>query len=48
MNPVQSSGDQGLVDAKDADAAAFRDEYATVRLTNLDGSGYLCGDWATW
>ena len=46
VNPVQSSGNQGLLDGKDADAAAFGPEYATVRLTNLDGSGYLRGDWA--
>jgi hypothetical protein len=46
VNPVQSSGNQTLVDAKDADSAAFSPEYATVRLTNLDGSGYLRGQWA--
>jgi zinc metalloprotease ZmpB len=46
VNPVQSSGNQGLADAKDADSPVFGPEYATVRLTNLDGSGYLRGDWA--
>ena len=46
VNPVQSSGNQELADAKDADAAAFGPEYATVTLTNLDGSGFLRGQWA--
>ena len=46
VNPVQSSGNQALVDAKDADSGVFGPEYATVTLTNLDGSGYLRGQWA--
>ena len=46
VNPVQSSGNQGLRDNKDAGDPVFGPEYATVRLTNLDGSGYLRGDWA--
>jgi hypothetical protein len=45
-NPVASSGNQGLTDAKDADSPALTDELAAVVLTNLDGSGYLVGDWA--
>jgi zinc metalloprotease ZmpB len=46
VNPVQSSGNQALTDAKDADAAVFGPEYATVQLTDLDGSGFLRGTWA--
>ena len=46
VNPVQSSGDQGLTDQKDSAAAVPASEYATVALRNLDGSGYLSGDWA--
>jgi hypothetical protein len=45
-NPVASLGDQGLTDQKDADYAALAPAYETVTLTNLDGSGYLRGDWA--
>ena len=45
-NPVQDLGDQDLTDQKDADQAALRDAYRTVRLTNLDGSGFLRGAWA--
>jgi hypothetical protein len=45
-NPVASSGNQNLTDNKDADSAALEDELVEVTLTNLDGSGYLVGDWA--
>jgi hypothetical protein len=45
-NPVQSSGNESLTDQKDSDAAVPASAYFTVTLTNLDGSGYLRGDWA--
>lgn len=45
-NPVASLGDQSLTDQKDADYPALQPAYQTVTLTNLDGSGYLRGDWA--
>jgi zinc metalloprotease ZmpB len=45
-NPVQSTGDQNLTDQKDSDAAVPSSAYYTVPLTNLDGSGYLRGDYA--
>jgi zinc metalloprotease ZmpB len=45
-NPVASLGDQSLTDQKDADYAALQPAYHVVTLTNLDGSGYLNGDWA--
>jgi hypothetical protein len=45
VNPVQSSGIQGLTDQKDSDAAVPASAYATVPLRNLDGSGYLRGSW---
>ncbi len=46
VNPVQSSGNQGLTDQKDSASAVPASEYATVPLGNLDGSGYLRGAWA--
>jgi hypothetical protein len=46
VNPVQSSGNQSLTDDKDSAAAVPIEQYATVTLTNLDGSGYLRGEWA--
>ena len=46
VNPVQSSGDQGLTDQKDSAAAVPASAYATAVLRNLDGSGHLSGDWA--
>lgn len=46
-NPVAALQNQGLTDQKDADYAALQPAYRTVTLTNLDGSGYLRGDWAT-
>ena len=45
-NPVASLGDQSLTDQKDANYAALGPAYKMVTLTNLDGSGYLKGDWA--
>jgi hypothetical protein len=45
-NPVASLGDQSLTDQKDADYPALQPAYHNVTLTNLDGSGYLRGDWA--
>jgi len=46
-NPVADLQDQSLTDQKDADYAALAPAYHRVTLTNLDGSGYLRGDWAT-
>ncbi len=45
-NPVATLQDQTLTDQKDADYPALQDAYRIVTLTNLDGSGYLQGDWA--
>jgi Zn-dependent metalloprotease len=45
-NPVAFLGDQSLTDQKDANYPALQAAYQTVKLTNLDGSGYLRGDWA--
>ena len=45
-NPVAYLGDQSLTDQKDANYPALQPAYVTVTLTNLDGSGYLQGDWA--
>lgn len=45
-NPVAALQDQTLTDQKDADYAALQPAYQIVTLTNLDGSGYLRGDWA--
>src|SRR6478672_672534 len=44
-NPVQSLGDESLTDQKDSDAAVPTAAYHTVQLTNLDGSGFLSGDY---
>jgi len=44
-NPVAQLQDQTLTDQKDADYAALQPAYRTVTLTNLDGSGFLRGDW---
>jgi zinc metalloprotease ZmpB len=46
-NPVEDLGDQSLRDQKDSDAAVPAAAYHTVTLTDLDGSGYLHGRWAT-
>ena len=45
-NPVAQLQDQSLTDQRDANYPALQDAYVTVTLTNLDGSGYLSGDWA--
>lgn len=45
-NPVAQLQDQTLTDQNDADYAALQPAYRTVTLTNLDGSGYLRGDYA--
>lgn len=45
-NPVASLQNQSLTDQKDADYPALQPAYRMVTLTNLDGSGYLNGDWA--
>jgi len=45
-NPVASLQDQTLTDQKDADYPTLQPAYGVVSLTNLDGSGYLAGDWA--
>ena len=45
-NPVQSLGDESLTDQKDSDAAVPAAAYHAVQLTNLDGSGFLRGDYA--
>jgi len=45
-NPVASLQRQDLTDRKDADYADLQADYRIVALTNLDGSGYLRGDWA--
>jgi zinc metalloprotease ZmpB len=52
-NPVADLGvgtfafRESLTDQKDADYPALAPAYHEVRLTNLDGSGFLHGDWAT-
>lgn len=45
-NPVAELQDQTLTDQKDADFAELQQAYHAVTLTNLDGSGFLAGDWA--
>ena len=45
-NPVADLQDQTLTDQKDADYPALQPAYHIVTLTNLDGSGFLRGDWA--
>jgi len=45
-NPVAALQNQSLTDQNDADYAALQPAYHMVTLTNLDGSGYLRGDWA--
>jgi zinc metalloprotease ZmpB len=45
-NPVADLQNQSLTDQKDADYAALQPAYHDVTLTNLDGSGFLRGDWA--
>ena len=45
-NPVAYLQDQSLTDQKDADYPALAGAYRQVTLTNLDGSGFLRGDYA--
>src|SRR5438093_13611111 len=45
-NPVATTMDNTLRDDKDADSAVLNDQRVQVQLTNLDGSGYLSGDYA--
>src|SRR5919108_2552361 len=45
-NPVAELQNQSLTDQKDADYAALQPAYHNRTLTNLDGSGFLQGDWA--
>jgi hypothetical protein len=45
-NPVADLQNQNLTDQKDADYPALAAAYHQVSLSNLDGSGYLRGDWA--
>jgi hypothetical protein len=45
-NPVQSLGDESLTDQKDSDSAVPAAAYHAVQLTNLDGSGFLRGNYA--
>ena len=45
-NPVADLQNQSLTDQKDADYPALAPAYHSVTLTNLDGSGFLVGDWA--
>jgi zinc metalloprotease ZmpB len=45
-NPVATLQDQSLTDQKDADYPALKPAYRMMVLTNLDGSGFLRGDWA--
>lgn len=44
-NPVADLQIQTLTDQKDSDAAVPARAYHGVTLTNLDGSGFLQGDW---
>jgi hypothetical protein len=44
-NPLQSLGTESLTDQKDSDAAVPAAAYHSVKLTNLDGSGFLRGDY---
>jgi hypothetical protein len=45
-NPVAQLQDQTLTDQNDEDYAALQAAYVRKTLTNLDGSGFLSGDWA--
>ncbi|GAA5436353.1 M36 family metallopeptidase [Deinococcus aquaticus] len=45
-NPVQTTGDQALTDARDSAQAVPASAYFNVTLTDLDGSGYLSGRYA--
>jgi zinc metalloprotease ZmpB len=46
-NPVEDLNNQSLRDRKDSAAAVPAAAYHTVTLTDLDGSGFLRGRWAT-
>jgi hypothetical protein len=46
-NPVADLQNQSLTDQNDADYAALQPAYHVRTLTNLNGSGFLTGDWAT-
>lgn len=46
-NPVASQQNQNLKDANDADSAVPAAAYKAVTLSDLDGSGYLKGRYAT-
>jgi hypothetical protein len=45
-NPVAQLQDETLTDQNDEDYAALQPAYVVRTLTNLDGSGFLTGDWA--
>ncbi len=45
-NPVAYLQDQSLTDQKDTNYPELGPAYVSVTLSNLDGSGYLVGDWA--
>src|SRR3972149_2744009 len=45
-NPRATLQGQSLPDQKAPDSPALQPAYRSVTLTNLDGSGYLRGDWA--
>lgn len=45
-NPVASGGAATLTDNKDQEYPELAAQYRTVTLTNLDGSGFLCGQYA--
>jgi hypothetical protein len=45
-NPVAQLQNQSLTDQKDADYPALQPAYQVRTLTNLDGSGFLRGDYA--
>ncbi|MEV6712148.1 M36 family metallopeptidase [Lentzea sp. NPDC051208] len=45
-NPVSSQQNQNLVDGDDADSAVPAAAYRSVTLSDLDGSGYLKGNYA--
>lgn len=46
-NPVEDLNDQSLTDQKDSATAVPAAAYHRVTLTDLDGSGFLRGRWAT-
>ena len=45
-NPVVTLQDESLTDQNDADYAALQPAYQDVSLAQLDGSGFLIGDFA--